>query len=147
MNEQTPSHNPQSAPPDRHEIREQRRQARRELSYGSGSLSWVAGIILVLLGVVFLLQTMGKLTIPFHNWWALFILIPALGTFETALRLYRNAGNRLIASARGSLLGGLVLTLISASFLFNFDWAYFGPVLIILAGIGILLNFSLPGKE
>ena len=145
MNEQPPVNNPE--PLSRHEARRQRHEARHEVLGGGGSLTWAAGIILILLGVGFLMQNMGSFSIPLHNWWALFILLPALGSFEVALRTYKNNGNRLVPSARGSLLGGIVLTLITAIFLFDLNWTYFGPILIILAGISVLAGGMLPGKE
>jgi hypothetical protein len=93
---------------------------------------------MILLGVVFLLRTTGNFNFPFDNWWALFILIPAIGSFETAIRMYRIANNQLTASAAGSLLVGLVLTFVTVLFLFNLSWSLFGPIILILAGIGIL---------
>jgi ABC-type uncharacterized transport system permease subunit len=99
------------------------------------------------LGVAFLMQNMGTFSIPLKNWWALFILIPAIGAFDTAVRMYRNADNQLTAPARGSLLFGLVLTLVTVSFLFNLNWTIFGPLLIILTGIGLVINTMLPGNK
>jgi hypothetical protein len=147
MNEQTPPNNTESEPISRHEARQQRREARREVLGGGGSLTWIAGILLILLGIGFLLQTMGPFSIALHNWWALFILLPALGAFDTAIRVYKQNDNRLVASVRGSLLSGAILTLVTAMFLFELDWKYFGPVLIILAGIGIFAGAALPGKK
>lgn len=147
MNEQPPVDNAQPEPLDRHEARHQRHEARREVLGGSGSLAWVAGVILILLGVAFLMQNMGRFSIPLHNWWALFIMLPALGAFEAALRTYKNNDNRLVASARGSLFTGVILTLVTAILLFELSWVYFGPVLLILAGIGVFANALLPGKE
>ena len=91
---------------------------------------------MILLGLAFLMRTTGNF--PLHNWWALFILIPAVGAFDTALRMYRNEDNQLTGPALGSLLVGLVLTFVTASFLFNLTWSLFGPIILILAGIGIL---------
>ncbi len=133
----------QSEPLDRHEARAQRRAARHA---ATGGLNWVAGLILVALGGAFLLQNMGALSITIHNWWALFILIPALGSFDTALRAYRNSGNRLNATARGALLAGAIMTVVTLAFLFDLDWTYFGPMLIILVGVGVLINSLLPGQ-
>lgn len=98
------------------------------------------GIILILLGAVFLMRNTGIYNLPLNNWWALFILIPAIGAFDTALQTYRNAGNQLTAAAGGSLLVGLVLTFVTIMFLFDLSWTFFGPILIILVGIGILFN-------
>jgi hypothetical protein len=43
-------------------------------------------------------------------------------------------------AARGSLFGGLLLTCVAAAFLLNLNWAIVGPVLIILLGVGLLIN-------
>ncbi len=138
MNDQTPLNDNQPEPFDRGEARRQRRAER--LANPSRAGTWIMGIILILLGGMFLLRNTGTYNFPFDNWWALFILIPAIGAFDTALRTYRNAGDQLTAAAGGSLLVGLVLTFVTIMFLFNLSWTFFGPVLIIMVGIGILFN-------
>lgn len=140
MNEQSSN----SAPLNRREARHQRRAER--LANSSRGGSWIAGVILIVLGGAFLLQNMGTYRFPISNWWALFILIPAFGAFEHALRMYREAGNQLTNQAGGSILTGIVLTLITAGFLFNIGWTYFGPALLILAGLGILVNSIFTGR-
>ena len=80
----------------------------------------------------------------FENWWALFILIPAAGAFGNAWRTYRSS-QRSTAPARASLISGIVLTMVAAIFLFNLNWTVIGPVLLILAGLGLLINVILPG--
>lgn len=139
MNDQSPIHENQPEALDRYEARRQRRDARRA-AWGDPSRTgtWVTGLILIVLGAAFLLRTTGIFDLPLKNWWALFILIPAVGAFDTAIRIYRSADNRLTAPARGSLLVGLVLTFVTISFLFNLDMAIFGPVMIILVGIALL---------
>ena len=69
-----------------------RREARRQRREGTGG--WIVGVILIVLGGLFLLQNSGALRIPLTSWWALFILIPALGAFERAWRVYRSTGNQ-----------------------------------------------------
>jgi hypothetical protein len=139
QNQNSNANNSQPEFMSRHEERMQRREE-RWAARGTGG-AWVGGAILIVLGLVFLMQNLGVLAL--NNWWALFILIPAIGSFTAAWRTYQNAGGRLTAASRGSLIGGLVLTMIAAVFLFNLNWAWFGPVLIILAGIGLLLNATL----
>ncbi len=139
MNDQPPiNENPE--PFDRHEARRQRRA--EHIADPSHGGTWITGLILILLGVLFLLRNTG-INIPLDNWWALFILIPAVGALSTAWRIYQNAGNQLTAPARGSLFVGLILLMITAMFLFNISWTLFGPVILILAGIGILINATL----
>lgn len=123
--------------------REQRRASRIERrAVRHENAPWLGGLILIALGIIFLLQNTGLFYL--QNWWALFILIPAIGSFGAAYAVYRNNGNRLNAAVRGSVLGGIVFTLISGAFLFGVNFSIFWPVLLILAGVGLLLNFMLP---
>jgi hypothetical protein len=144
--DQTP--NPPPAQPDwqaerdarraeRRAWREQRRATRWSRGYGG----WMGDALLILLGVIFLLQNFGP-AYPF-NWWALFILIPALGAFGAAWNWYKQTG-QFGAPARGALIGGVVLTLAAVGLLFNLAWGLVLPVLLILAGIALLVNLMLP---
>ncbi len=98
--------------------------------------AWLGGLGLVLLGLVFLLNNLGYLVIG--NWWALFILLPAIGEYVNAYMQYRDAG-RFTASVRGSVIGGIIFTLIAALLLFELDWGKLWPLFIIVAGISGLL--------
>ncbi len=114
--------------------RRRRIDARRESRHGS---SWIIGLIMLVAGIFILLQNFTTLRI--NNWWSLFIMIPALGAFANAWRVYRKDG-RLAAPARTSLISGILLTLITAVFLFNWNWIVLGPVILLLAGFAIILN-------
>ncbi len=118
--------------------RAQRRAERRAAREGG---AWIGGVILLGLGVIFLLQNAGMLAL--QNWWALFILIPALGSFGAAYTEYRASG-RFNAKARGSFVAGLVFTAVAAVFLFNLNFSLLLPAVLIVAGIGILFNNVLP---
>jgi hypothetical protein len=131
------------------EERRERRMARRAALGGrsmGGGL--IIGLLLVVLGGVFFLQNFGKYPLILKNWGALFILVPAVAAFERAYRFYRNAGNRLTGPARGAFLVGIVLVVVTAVIILNLNWSIYGPLLIILVGLGLLLNSMLPsGKE
>jgi hypothetical protein len=120
--------------------RAERRAERR--SRRGGSAPWILGAILIVLGVGFLAQSFGF--IDFTNWWALFIFIPAVGSFAAAWRRYQAAG-RLTSGALGSLIGGIVLSAVALGFLFNFqsglNWNLVWPVLLILGGLALLLQY------
>ena len=133
MNEQSSANQPFN----RREARRQRRSER--LGDPSSVGTDVLGLILILLGGAFLLQNLGIFSISFTNCWALFILLPAIGSFQGGWRIYQQAGNRITAPASASLLVGLVLLMVTAVFLFNLNWSLFGPALLILGGIGTLL--------
>lgn len=99
--------------------------------------SWIPGLALLILGVIFLV---GNLTgYELQNWWALFILIPALVNFGNAWQSYKRHG-RFGRGARSSFIGGLILTIVAATFLFDWEWDAIWPLFLILAGVGILLG-------
>ena len=63
MNDQSQNNEPL----DRREARRQRREERREALGVPGGNTWIAGVILIVLGGVFLMQNMGTFKIPFTN--------------------------------------------------------------------------------
>lgn len=104
--------------------------------------AWIPGAILIGLGLIFLVSNVTGFY--FHNWWALFILIPGIVNFSNAWNAYREDG-RFSKRARGSLIGGTIITFIAVIFLFNLDWARIWPVFLILVGFNILLGGWLDG--
>jgi hypothetical protein len=99
---------------------------------------WIVGLVLIALGGAFLLQNAG-LPVLVGNWWALFILIPAVAAFTGAWRLYRQSG-QMTPSVIGLITGGLVPLTIALVFLFNFNFGSAWPVLLVVLGIGMLLR-------
>ncbi|MCB9419864.1 MAG: hypothetical protein H6667_08670 [Ardenticatenaceae bacterium] len=99
--------------------------------------NWVPGIILIAIGVIFLFTNLTG----FHldNWWALFIMIPAVKNFGSAWNSYQRHG-RFTKSARGSITGGLILTLVASAFLFGLDWGLVWPFFLIIGGVAALFN-------
>jgi hypothetical protein len=106
-----------------------------------GGSAWIAGVVLIVVGVVILVQNLNLFG-PWeliNNPWALFILIPALGSLYQVWRDFQDNG-RLTYRSRGPLVGGLVLLFVTAVFLLNLDWGKVWPVFLILAGLGALLG-------
>ena len=95
------------------------------------------GLILIGIGTFFLLSQLTGFHI--HNWWALFILIPAMMKLNEAWQSYR-ADGRLNDATRGALFGGTLLAMVASFFLFNLSWGLFWPLILILLGVGALLN-------
>lgn len=110
------------------------RRAERRASYATIYGSWMPGIILVLLGGIFLAQNYLGTTL--HNWWAVFILIPAIATLTTAYALWRdgNAG-----WATGPLIVGLGFLFLSGAFLLDLPIGQIWPVALIIGGVGLLV--------
>jgi hypothetical protein len=96
---------------------------------------WVFGGVLIALGVFMLLRNVTGWS--FGNWWALFILIPAIGALAKAWQLYQVNGT-INEHVRGNLIGGTVLLFVFAMFFFGFNWALFWPIILIVIGIGAL---------
>jgi hypothetical protein len=74
------------------------------------------------------------------NWWALFIVIPALGSFWAAGQAMSHSGGRINAAARGSLGGGLIILTVALMFLLGLDWGLCWPLMLIVPGVAIFIN-------
>lgn len=133
-----PSQNPQNTTTDwrsmrraeRAERREERKMVRQSSAYG-----WIAGVVLILIGLGFLAQNFGGFRMD--NWWALFILIPAVGSLAAAYENYRT-NQSLTTAGRSSLVLGVFLTALTVMFLFDLSMSIFWPALLILAGVALL---------
>jgi len=102
--------------------------------WGQGG-AWIAGLILIGLGILFLLRNFG-VPIP-ENWWAIFLVLPGIGALWTAWRIYEHDG-RMTGSAVSTTVVGLVLILLGGSFLAGFNWGALWPVILIVLGIGVV---------
>ncbi len=100
--------------------------------------AWIVGGVLIAIGIIFVLRNISGFTLD--NWWALFILIPALGSLATAWQMYEKHERRFTAASRGPLVGGIILLAVTAVFLFKLDWGVIWPGFIILAGLGVLFS-------
>lgn len=132
---------PETPMADRHDFQDQERE-QRHAERSSGRPQWIFGVVIVLLGVIFLLRNMGLL--EWGNWWALLLLVPAAGSFITAWNGYRRSGGHFPPETRGALIGGLALTTVAVLFLFHLDWAVHWPLFVILGGVAVLLAAVLP---
>ncbi len=101
---------------------------------------WIAAAILIGVGVVFLFQNMGY-AIP-GNWWALFLLVPAVFALAGAWKSYRKNGGRFGPGMAGSLITALVLVALTLVFLFDLDvnWHVIWPAVLIVIGLGVLVR-------
>ena len=81
QNDPSPRNEPHVAYYGRRAARRQRLEGRRA---GRLSGSWVVGAILILVGIFIMLPNLTAFSL--QNWWALFILIPAVGAFANAWR-------------------------------------------------------------
>jgi len=98
---------------------------------------WIPGLRLILIGAFFLLRNFTGYQL--ENWWALFILIPALGNFTGAVERFQTSG-AFDRQARNQLFWGIFFSLLSASFLLAVDFGLIWPAFLILGGLGMLLG-------
>lgn len=108
----------------------------------SSGVTW--GLILIFGGIILFSQQLGLLG-PRYNWWALFILVPALASFGGAFTAMQKTG-KFNAAVRGGLGGGIVLLTLSLMFLFGLDWAVWWPLMVLAGGVSVFLE-GLGGKE
>ena len=99
--------------------------------------NWIIGLVLILAGAIFLISNITNMDMG--NWWAFFILIPALGSLNHAREDYQQHG-RLTRPGRSALAWGLFFIILCATFFFGWDWDYVWPVFLILGGLALLLN-------
>jgi len=126
----------QTPPPDWRELRRAERRERHWDRHAFGPRGpALAGGILVVLGLIFLAENFG-VELP-RNWWAVFILIPALIAFGAAWSAYQQHG-AVTPAVRGGVAAGVVLTVIALSFFIGVQWGRFWPVILILVGVGVL---------
>ena len=111
------------------------RRAQRRANYGSIYGSWLPGIILILLGGIFLAQNYFGASL--RNWWALFILIPAFSTLTTAYALWRDGDADW---ATGPFIGGLGFLFLTGAFLLDLPIGQLWPFFLIIAGVGLLVG-------
>ncbi len=119
-----------------------RRETRRQRRITRHGHEWVGGIVLILIAVFLLMRNLNIVTLT--NWWAFFILIPAFGSLETARQMYQQDGGRFTTRSRGTALAGLMLLLVTVTFLLNLNWVIVGPALLLLGGAGLVINSLLP---
>ena len=105
---------------------------------------WI-GLAFIAGGVTVLLNQSGLLSFEF-NWWAFFIVIPAIGSFRNAYNRYRATNNLfdmgvMMPALIGLFMIGLMFNLLSGNG-WNFNWSLFWPLMFIIIGLGMIFGRS-----
>ena len=106
------------------------------------------GVALLLIGTYFLLQTMGitdGLNFP-HNWWAIFILIPAVASGWQAFQAYNRSGE-FTDQVRNQGIFSVIMLVVAGVFLFDLDWGTIWPVFLIIGGLAALMGAFKGNRE
>jgi hypothetical protein len=132
---------PMNAATDAGSSRRQGRQQRRAEREQDGG-GWLAGVVLLVIGVLYLFHNYGLLP-SFTNWWALFLLLPGLGTLSAALSAYQRHGQPGTTEVIVPLLASLFFMGLTASFLFELQIGWLWPLFLIAGGLLLLAGPAL----
>ena len=136
----TPNPAPAGAPTgnwrdQRRAERDERRAHRHDMmGHGWNGLP-IGGIVIIAIGVIFLLGNFG-FHLPPH-WWAVLLLIPAVGLLVTAIRFYR-VDATMNGRAMGPAIGGVLLLAMALAIFFGLNWGLFWPIVLIAVGASII---------
>ena len=99
------------------------------------------GAVVIIVGLLFLAREHGyKLDFLWiDNWWALFILIPAVAMATRVVTRVRRQG-RFDAEAAGTSIGALATGLVAIMFLLDWDFGKWWPLFIVLGGLSIVIS-------
>lgn len=131
--ENQPSHGREA----RRLARQERRDMRRQLSFGT----WMGGAVLIIVGLAFLLKNSFDWSLPGH-WWAVFLLIPAVSSLAAAWQLLRSQDPRQRRAAFGALVGGSILLILAIALFLGINLQLIWPLILIAIGISILISRS-----
>lgn len=108
---------------------------------------WI-GLIFIGGGAIVLLNQMGILSFEL-NWWALFILMPAVGALSGAYNRYRMTNSLFDMGVMMPALIGLFMVALSFSMLvgvfWNINWSLYWPIILMIIGLGIIVGRSRNG--
>lgn len=113
-------------------------------NWGPSSNLWI-GLAFIAGGAIVLLNQSGLLSFDL-NWWAFFIVIPAIGSFRNAYHRYRSTNNLFDMSVMmpaliGLIMIGLMFNLLGGSG-WNFNWNLLFPIMLIIIGLGMIFGRS-----
>lgn len=106
----------------------------------SRSGTWALGLAIVLVGGVLLARNLGVDFFFLHldNWWALFILVAAVGPLQQAYVIYRREGWSM--SVANSLVSAAFILAIALIFLLDLSFFTWWPIFVILGGLSMMTN-------
>ncbi|HTF98236.1 MAG TPA: hypothetical protein VL995_19010 [Cellvibrio sp.] len=106
------------------------------------SSNWPLGLAVVIIGGLLLARNLGVelFFLDFHNWWAFFILLLAIGPLQLAIRCYRREG--FGAATLNALVSTVAIIFVALIFLIDLSWGTWWPMFIIIGGLYVITNRS-----
>lgn len=104
------------------------------------STNWPLGLAIVVIGGLLLARNLGYelFFLDFHNWWAFFILLAAIGPLQQALTFYKREG--LSAAVVNSLVSAGAIIFIALMFLLDLSFTTWWPIFVIIGGLYTMTN-------
>lgn len=114
-------------------------QAEQPAAKNSGSgLNWPLGLAVAVIGGLLLARNLGYelFFLQYHNWWAFFILLAAIGPLQQAYSFYHKNG--FGAPVVNSLVSAGAIVFISLIFLLDLSFSTWWPIFVIIAGLYLM---------
>lgn len=104
------------------------------------SSSLPLGIAVVVIGGLLLARNLGfeLFFLDFHNWWAFFILLAAIGPLQQAFTAYRREGMGFAVA--NSLVSAGAIIFVSLLFLLDLSFWTWWPVFVIIGGMYMMTS-------
>lgn len=108
----------------------------------SSSVNWPLGLAIVVIGGLLLARNLGYelFFLDFHNWWAFFILLAAIGPLQQAFSFYRKEG--LGAAVANSLVSAGAIVFVALMFLLDLSFWTWWPLFVIIGGLYMMTSRS-----
>lgn len=102
---------------------------------------WLMGVVVIVIGLLILLHNFGLrlVFLEYHNWWAVLILLCALGPLSLAYRHYRSR-ERLDANVAYYLTSAAAIVTVGFIFLLDLHWDRWWPLFVIYGGLWMLVR-------
>ncbi len=104
------------------------------------SSSWALGLAVAVIGGLLLAKNLGVdlFFLDFHNWWAFFILLAAIGPLQLAYRCYQREG--VGAAMLNALVTAGSIIFIALIFLLDLSFGTWWPAFIIIGGFYMMTS-------
>lgn len=114
----------------------------KEAKKQSSNNNWALGVAIVAIGGVLLARNLGVdfFFLNFHNWWAIFILLAAIGPLQHAFTTFRREG--FTSAVANSLVSAGAIVFVALIFLLDLSFTVWWPVFVIIGGLFMVTSRS-----
>lgn len=108
----------------------------------SSSNGWALGVAIIAIGAILLARNLGIdfFFLEFDNWWAIFILLAAIGPLQHAYSTFTKEG--FTNAVANSLVTTGAIVFVALLFLMDLSFMVWWPVFVIIGGLYMLTSRS-----